>query len=148
MAAEHNLDVFGPLGPSSGWLVGFYKRHPELSRRKAEHLSKAAVCVSKNNLLNWFDVVEQWLTEKGLVHLLRDPARIFNADESGFELSPQGRMVFVPRGQKHVSLATDTGKEQITAVYNLCHWMGCRSVYCLFGKKNEYRNKESDSQQR
>lgn len=119
LAAEENLDVFGPLGPSNGWLEGFYNRYPELSRRKPEKLSRAAVCVTKNNLLNWFEAVENWLKKNDCYYLLGLPDRIFNADETGFELSPQGRIVLVPKGQKNISVATNTGKEQMTAMYTI-----------------------------
>jgi hypothetical protein len=120
LSSKYGLNVFGQKGPSNGWLTRFFARHPILTKRKPEKLSKAAVCVTESNIRNWFDIIEKWLIENNLSYLLNESDRIYNADETGFEINPCEGSVIVPKGQKHVSVASTTGKEQITVMYTIC----------------------------
>lgn len=108
---------FGVNGPSNGFLDRFINRHPNLSSRKPEGLGSAAANVTKTNLINWFDHVENYLRENNLLEVLDDPRRVFNCDEAGFVLNPVGRVVIAEKNSKDVHRVLKNEKEQLTVLY-------------------------------
>lgn len=40
--------------PGKGWYQAFMKRHPNLSKRQSESVTRANACVSKSNICGWF----------------------------------------------------------------------------------------------
>lgn len=63
-------------------------------------------------------------------HILKDPHRIFNGDESGFSLCPKTQSVLGPKGAKDVyEVATGNAKENLTVMFTFnaagetCHPM-------------------------
>lgn len=66
------------------------------STKHAEYVNKARGNVSEISITNWFKVNE--LLQEDL-EVLEDPKRIFNMDESGFFLAPQGNLIIGPRGK-------------------------------------------------
>lgn len=88
--------------PGDGWYKAFMKRHPELTTRKSEGVSAASSTVSEQDIRKWFEGIYSYLCEKGYKEVLEHPERIFNADETNFQLCPQNKRVIAPRGTKNV----------------------------------------------
>lgn len=97
--------------PGIGWYKAFMRRHPELSVRKPEGVTNASAKVSETDIKKWFQQIEFYLKEKDYCDILRDPSRIFNADETNFQLCPQNKKVLAPKGTKNV-YEVDCGKSK------------------------------------
>ena len=104
--------------PGNYWFRAFINRHPDLTERTALSLGHERAIISKEMLQVWFDGVHTFL-EKEIPDwklLLKDPRRIFNADESGFPLCVSSGKVLAPRGARHVYQVTPNDKTQITVM--------------------------------
>lgn len=69
------------------WHQNFLKIHPEISIREPE-----------STIRKWFEELECFLTEKGMMDIMDDPERILNADETGISLCPKTGKVLAPKG--------------------------------------------------
>lgn len=70
--------------PGRKWYEGFLKRHPNISLRVSQNLTKSRSAVAPEKLHNWFTEVENYLQESQNQQILSDPTRMFNMDESAF----------------------------------------------------------------
>jgi len=82
--------------PSRHWYNAFLKRHPELSQRMSQNLTKS------------------YLNSKNLLNI--ESTRIFNVDESSFLLSPKVDKIIVKKGSKNVYNTCNSDKECYTAL--------------------------------
>nr|CAH7761453.1 unnamed protein product [Callosobruchus chinensis] len=104
--------------PGEGWVKGFLKRHPEISKRTSEGVTSASACVSEQDIRNWFTNIREYIKQKGLQEVLEDSSRIFNSDESGFQICPSTGKVFAMKGSKNVySVERSSAKENITVLF-------------------------------
>lgn len=87
-----------------------------LTRRTTEGLSRAAACVTRTNIQNWFERIKAGLAEDGLDEILLDPSRLYSCDEIGFILQNGSRQVYAPIGSKNVHQLAEN-KEQISALF-------------------------------
>ncbi|XP_055708637.1 uncharacterized protein LOC129804902 [Phlebotomus papatasi] len=101
--------------PSNKWYYGFLKRNPQISQKKAEYVNRARGSVTEEKIRAWFqDVVEQLGDNIGI---LNEPKRVFNMDETGFNLAPRGELVL---GRKNHHVYVESGnsdKENITTLF-------------------------------
>lgn len=88
--------------PGNGWYKGLLRRNPILTERHPEGVTNASSCVSKNDIKNWFKEVYNYLAEHNYLHILEDPTRIFNSDETYFMVCPKMKNVIAPRGARNV----------------------------------------------
>lgn len=88
--------------PGEGWYKLFMKRHPEIAERTSEAVTSASSKVSERQLKNWFKQIEDYLKENDLLHILDDPSRVFNGDETNFMLCPKNTKVLAPKGDRNV----------------------------------------------
>ncbi|XP_018369512.1 PREDICTED: tigger transposable element-derived protein 1-like [Trachymyrmex cornetzi] len=108
--------------PGRHWYEAFLRRHPEISIRVTQNLSKNRASVTEDILRGWFKEVEQHLTEKQLINI--DGARIFNCDESAFYLCPKGERVLVKKGDKAVYNFTQNDEKECLTVLFMTNAMG------------------------
>ncbi|XP_067205209.1 uncharacterized protein [Linepithema humile] len=102
--------------PGRHWYEAFYRRHPELSKRKPQNLSYSRASVTEEGLRSWFAEVKKYLEDNNLLNI--DENRIFNGDESGFKLFPDTDKVIVRKGRKTVhKVVGSNDKEQITSLF-------------------------------
>uniref|UniRef100_A0A2C9LK08 HTH CENPB-type domain-containing protein n=1 Tax=Biomphalaria glabrata TaxID=6526 RepID=A0A2C9LK08_BIOGL len=101
--------------PTKQWLYAFYKRHPELVLRTPLSLGKERAVILPTNVHKWFLELQDCINRID-PSLLNDPARIFNADESGFTFDPKSRRVIACKGSKHVYTVTSGCKTQVTVL--------------------------------
>ncbi|KAK3801430.1 hypothetical protein RRG08_041785 [Elysia crispata] len=85
------------------------KRHPDISLRILQALGSQRAAVTEGKLRGWFETVYKEITSVG-GDVLDHPSRIFNCDESGFQLSGSGfNKVLASKGEKRVyQVSTDT----------------------------------------
>ncbi|CAK1584718.1 unnamed protein product [Parnassius mnemosyne] len=103
--------------PGIGWLKAFLKRHPRLSIRTSEGVTKASSCVSEKDIRGCFDEIRQYAEEKGLTEILNQPNRVFNADETNFRICQSTGLVVAEKGSKNVyNIENSNAKESITAL--------------------------------
>ena len=99
---------------SLGWLDKFRKRHPQLSLRKGEPLSKTRLATTSREILDkYFDLLEEVLVQN---NILNKPSQIFNFDETGVPLSFSPPRVLARKGQKHVYSVRTGDKSQVTVL--------------------------------
>lgn len=123
-SVKHFLDMkpranpFTNNCPGNGWYKSFLNRHPQLASRTAEFVTKASSNISPNDLKKWFSEIEEYLKEKGYFHILQDPSRIFNGDETNFYLCPKNSKVLAPRGTSNVyEVENASSKSNITVMF-------------------------------
>ncbi|CAG4937489.1 unnamed protein product [Parnassius apollo] len=97
------------------WLRGFLRRHPNISKRKAQNLNPA-----RAQMLNKAVVSDYFAKLKDLMkkyELMKKPERIYNSDEKGCQLNlhktPQ---VLAERGTKRVHIVAAEHGESVTVV--------------------------------
>ena len=99
--------------------VGFLLRHPEIVERTSEALSAASSCVLEENIRKWFDEVQEYIRENNLEEVMYDPSRIFNGDETAFQICPSTGRVLAEKGAKNVYLFEQgSSKENITVMFS------------------------------
>ena len=70
------------------WLKGFKKRRPKVADRAASKVNKNQATFTMKEHQIWLEKLAHFVTNRdenpGCQHLLEDPRRIWNADETGF----------------------------------------------------------------
>nr|CAI5841836.1 unnamed protein product [Callosobruchus analis] len=80
----------------------FLRRHPEIAIRTPEGVTTSSSIVSESAIKSWFNGIEAYLKENNYFRVLQSPARVYNADESGFVLCPQAGKVLAQCGARNV----------------------------------------------
>jgi hypothetical protein len=88
--------------PGNKWYQLFLHRHPGLSIRAPEAVTASSAAVSEQDIRNWFIGIETYLKDNSYFTILSDPSRVFNGDESNFQLCPKSGKVIAMRGEKDV----------------------------------------------
>lgn len=86
--------------PGRKWLLLFKRRHPEITSRLAQNLSRSRATLTKESLQGWFRDIQLYLSKNNLLDVVSDPKRVFNMDESAFFLSPTPGKVLVNRNSR------------------------------------------------
>lgn len=115
------LEVFPNNRPGYKWLRIFLKRNPRLKFKKYKYISTASCNVTESSTLFWFESTYQKIVkeygDEGL-EALKDPARNFNDDESGFANNPLDQTQFVTFDNEVVKLKM-FGAEKVNNSINL-----------------------------
>lgn len=82
-------------------MLGFERRHPEISRKRTEILTKArAKGLSQDVVDTFFKMYSEILKESDI----KDANRIFNLDETGMNTDARNQKMFFQKGKKkHIS---------------------------------------------
>lgn len=119
LRANPRSNPFKDNRPGDAWFKAFLKRHPNISIRTSEGVTNASACVSELDIKKWFDEIQQYLIEENLNDVIQDPRRIFNADETGFNICPKTGKVLAEKGCKNVYEIEKAGaKENITVMFS------------------------------
>ena len=102
---KHILDIDGRETPFKNnlpghhWFELFRKRNPEMTMRTPMGLGQERAKINIDMISSWFDGVINYLVKEVPDHdrLLKNPRRIFNADESGFPLCAKSNRVMAPK---------------------------------------------------
>lgn len=106
--------------PGEGWFKAFLKRHPNISLRTSEGVTASSAVVAEADIKKWFLQIENYLKQKGLEDILRDPSRIFNGDETSFYLCPKNKKVLAPKGSKNIYEVEHHPKANLTVMFTFC----------------------------
>lgn len=105
--------------PGNKWLKLFLKRHPSLSLRTPQKLSKTRARITEEDCRKWFQEAGQYLEQNNLMDVFHDKRRIFNCDETALYLNPKEGKVLALRGDKNVyRVAGNDEKENLTVLFN------------------------------
>ena len=103
--------------PGKDWLNAFFSRHPQLSLRTTLQLGKERAIISPDKINRWFADFQTYIeTEVKDPDLLRDPSRLYNADESGFSMCSTTGKVVGYRGAPVVYNYGNSNKQQLTVL--------------------------------
>ena len=106
--------------PSDKWYCLFMARHPNLRYRMCQALAQERCGVSHDNLIRWFNELQQFMLEVGHPYLLDDASCIYNCDKTGFLMQPKPLKVITHKDDKHTyQVGTTSKKTQITVM--LCN---------------------------
>lgn len=103
--------------PGKKWLSLFLKRHPNVTKRNSEIISKARAAVTEKAIRNWFAELDKFLEEERAMDIKNDPTRIFNTDETGVMTCPKTGLILGPKNYKNTyEIASGKEKESITVL--------------------------------
>lgn len=110
--------------PGRHWFEGFMRRHPDISMRVAQNLTSSRASVTEEKIRAWHGQILEYLKENNLEVILKDPRRIFNADEAAFFLNPKGNKVLFTRGEKCVYSVVNVDEKECLTVMMTCNAAG------------------------
>lgn len=103
--------------PGRHWYELFLKRHPEISQRVSQNLTKTESSVTELKIRKWFSEIQKYIDDSNLTDVKNVPKRIFNCDESAFFLSPKGDKALVKKGDRAIfSFINNDEKECVTTL--------------------------------
>lgn len=102
--------------PGRKWFTGFLRRHPEISERLVQSLSKGLTEITEEDVRTWFASVQTELGKENLTNI--DGERKFSCDKSSFFLCPPNEPVYVKKGDRTVrrNVQNDV-KENLTVLF-------------------------------
>lgn len=104
--------------PGRKWVNLFLKRHPEVSRRVPSALSKQRTNVTEESIRKWFAEISTYIYVERLQNTLRNPASVFNLDETGIRLVPTKESVLAKCGERYVHTSNaNSEKENYTVLF-------------------------------
>ena len=116
------------------WLKGFLKRHPNLSIRKPQGISKARIKgFTPENVNKFFALLEPEMQKINF-----NPARVYNVDESGITtVQSKNCRVIALKGKKQVGAVTAAERGSlVTVVFCMNAAGGFVPVLFVFPRKN------------
>jgi hypothetical protein len=105
--------------PGDGFYRGFLKRNQDVVERTAETIHSGRAIVNRESINHWFEGLLSNLQndeEIGNMELIENPDRIFNCDETNFQLCPKSGKVLGPKGWKNVYQSVKNEKDTVTVL--------------------------------
>ncbi|KAL8586989.1 hypothetical protein ACOMHN_062400 [Nucella lapillus] len=100
--------------PGKKWISLFMKRHKDVSFRTPQALGAQRAAVTVDKITDWFKLAYDEIKAAGGV--LDDPSRIFNCDETGFQLGGGGFTQIIASKNERVYQVTSDTHTQITVL--------------------------------
>lgn len=90
--------------PGKDWYHAFRRRNPSVTVRVPQSLGHERAAITEGMIHNWYHKLMEFLQKEvpDWEAMIKDPRRIFNADESGFPLCVKSDKVLAPVGSKHI----------------------------------------------
>ena len=103
---------------SAKWYQSFLQRNPDISLRVAQAVTRSSACVTEIDIRRWFSTVHHYLAKEDLLHLMDQPARFINLDETGFEFNPTPGKFLGRKGTKNLNyVETGHPSERVSVMY-------------------------------
>lgn len=107
------------MKPGKKWMQLFLLRHPNITKRHAEIISKAKASITEPMIRKWFEALHQYLQEENAEDILSHPERIFNLDETGVQLCPTTGVILAPKNYRSINnIAPDQKELCVTVLFN------------------------------
>ncbi|XP_071799787.1 uncharacterized protein [Asterias amurensis] len=105
--------------PSYTWYYAFMARNSDvLQRRKDSVLESSRVRVTQDKVVEWFDSYREFVSD---LQLLDKPHRVWNADETGFQMGSKSGHVIGPTKSEYPSslphLSGGSSKQRLTVMF-------------------------------
>ena len=114
---------------TTSWWKSFVGRHPEISLRVSESVSRArALGMSRLAIDKYFELLSEVL-DKG--ELNNSPCQI-NLDETGMPLDPSPPKIVAKKGQKHLTSIGNGKNSQVTILACVSAGGYCMSPLVIF----------------
>ena len=105
--------------PHLSWVRRFAERN-KLSLRKTSQISKGRAVISPADIKLWFADISSFLDGRpDLLAALQDPRRIFNQDETAWELGVGAQWVLAAVNTKQVFSVTSCTREHVTMSFTM-----------------------------
>lgn len=105
--------------PGKKWMQLFLQRHPNITKRHAEIISKARSLITEPLIRKWFAGLQEFLQQENVADILDDPDRIYNLDETGVQLCPKTGVILAPKNYPALyNIASGQEKQSITVLCN------------------------------
>lgn len=119
----------------SDWFRSFFRRHPDLSIRKAEGVSLGrGEGMNRLDVGNYFTLLQEILEQN---ELFDKPGCIYNVDETGLQLNNRPGHVLAEKGAKDVVTVTSGEKGETISCIACCNAEGFfLPPVCIFKGKN------------
>ncbi|KAK9680733.1 Tc5 transposase DNA-binding domain [Popillia japonica] len=102
LKAVNRATPFTDFRPGNKWLKLFIRRHPTITKRNTEIISKARAAI---------------LEDENCADILDEPSRIFNADETGLQTCPKSGKLLDPKNYRNFyEIASGPEKECVTVL--------------------------------
>uniref|UniRef100_A0A2C9JXP0 HTH CENPB-type domain-containing protein n=1 Tax=Biomphalaria glabrata TaxID=6526 RepID=A0A2C9JXP0_BIOGL len=101
--------------PTNNWLYKFYERHPELSLRSSTSLAKERAVITPEDVSRWFSDLKHTIDAIDNT-VLKNPHRIFSANETGFGFNVNNRKVIEFKQSKHMYSISSNNKTRVTVL--------------------------------
>ncbi len=113
--AEGRETSFTDNRPTHGWYYCFMERHPELSSKTPQPLSKQRAMITSEAIQKWMDGLRAYIVEEiNDPSLLNDPSRWYNADETPFNMCPRTGKIISLKSWKNPYFFTGSDKKVTT----------------------------------
>lgn len=116
LMSKEEVNPFIGGRPGRKWFKLFRSRHPTVSMRVAQNISRSRAGVTEQNLRKWFDDVRKYCQSSSCTDALNDPKRIYNLDETAFFLAPEVDKVMAKKGSRTVYNIVKNSDRQCTTV--------------------------------
>ncbi|XP_076398102.1 uncharacterized protein LOC105662856 [Megachile rotundata] len=94
----NRLNNFSNHRPRNKWYSCFMNRHPELSVRMSQNLTKARSNIIEQKIRNWFNEIENFLENNHFYHILND-SQHFSMQTKLLFFNPKVKKVIPRRGE-------------------------------------------------
>lgn len=149
---KQRITKFKNNKPGQTWMKSFLCRRKELSKRMCENICKSRALVSEKTIRDWFSEVKiatirfyerkiigtyfqvkSYMDSEQLSHILQDPRRIFNFDETAIYLHPKKKYVITQKGTKNVyNVSSGNDKECVTVLLGCNAFGDCPPAMILY----------------
>lgn len=100
----------------------FLRWHPAIVFRTNKGVTQSSACVLEFDIRQCFSKSHDYLLQNNLLNVFNEPSRIYNGDESGFQLCPKMCKVLAGKGTQHVHNVDQGNAKESVNVYFFRWW--------------------------
>lgn len=119
--------------PGRKWYTGFRSRHPILTQKKAEFLTRSRRKITEESIRLWFANVTTQIGPD-LDEILLDRTRVYNMDETCFYLNPDSNRIVLAEKRKNIFCVSEHSDKENITVNIAVNTAGERAPPLILGK--------------
>ena len=127
---EKRKSINTTFGPSAKYMREFYKRHPKLTNRMAEHVDQGRInMANQDNIDQYFQLVQETFVKHGIMevdengNIVEESLKsecIYMADETGWGVQTKTKKVVGRKGAKHIYTRKSADESHKTLMLGVC----------------------------